>query len=304
MSTIPTALEELRSKSSLSIKLQNCSDEVQECQTNGMFYRFEPGQVLEIEDQRRHQRGKKGTSEVLLFDAPLIVPETWDAARVAARILEKLEPRGVTAILDDGQDPIRVRQAKSTYLKYRVDRAKMVRQEWLAKVEKVTQEPGAVPPPQPDNVRAEFIFLEKYERGTLTRKRYVSKIDSYETDDREELLSYHRAKYPNQVVKDPDTFVIDTQAGLPETPTRKERAAHEVASSPAISSLEEIQELMERAGKYRVKLTVKEMSGLVAQDQDVVSAVIARVAIAASTRKPREETHGEQEEDGSQEVEA
>jgi hypothetical protein len=301
MSTVPTALEELRSKSSLTIRLQNCSDEKQECQTNGIFYTFEPGQVLEISDQRRHQRGKKGTSEILLFDAPMIVPETWDAARVAMRVLEKLEPRGVTAILDDGQDPIRVRQAKGTYLKYRVDRAKQTRQAWLAKVEKVTQEPGAVPPPQPDDVRAEFLFLEKYERGTLDRKRWVSKIDSYETDIRDELLAYHRTKYPNQVVGKDDAFVIDTQAGLPETPTRKERATNEVASAPPVATLADVQELIERAGTYRVRLSAKELQGLVAQDQDTISAVIARVAIAASVRKPREEEpHADQEEEAGQ----
>lgn len=304
--TVPTALEELRSKSALAIRLQNCSDEVQETQWNGHFYRFEPGQILEIVDQKKHQVARKGAQEVVLFKAPLITPETWDASRVAQHVLEKLESRGVTALLDDGNDPLRIRQAKASYLRYRVERAKRVRQEWLAKVAMATQEPGSVPPPQPDEVRAEFRWLETYERGLVDRKRYVSKIDSFETDDRDQIMTYHRKHYPDQVVEHPEAYIIDTHANLPEKPTRKERAVHEAEAAPPINTLPEIQQLIDRAEEFHVRLTAKELKGLARQDEDTVSAVLAKVALAASSKKSRErreETHDESQE-GGQETEA
>jgi hypothetical protein len=280
--TLPSAVDALRKKSRLSIRLYNASDERQECQHNGFFYKIEPGEEFEVVDQLDYKRGKKG---VVLFNEPRIVPEGWDAATVATAVLEKLEPRGVTAVFGDEEDQIRVREAKKTYLKFRIDRAKQVRQEWLTKVEKATQEPGSVPPPQPDNVRAEFLFLEKYERGLLDRKRYISKIDAKESDSKEEILAYHRQRYPDQVVEAPDKHIIDTHAGLRDEGTKEEKAADAVAAAPPLITRNDVVDLLDRAEKARLKLSQKETAAMIRGDEAAIAAVMTRLAMKLASKK-------------------
>lgn len=294
MSTAVAApLSELRARARAAIILCNAGDEVQEAQIAGIFYTFPPGEKVEIQDRLDWKRGAKG---VLLTSEPKVLLDGADAVTIASEILSeadnRLGSRGVTVLFGDVQDDARLKIARQTYVRYRVERAKHAQRQWLYKVEKATKEPGALPPAQPDTVRAEIAFLSRYEAGLIDRKKFICKLDGYESDNRAELVAYITRTYGQQVAQangDAAAYIVDRDAAVAkEAPNAGvEPVLPTVPPAPAspAPSITDTAYLIATADALKVPYTKAELVGLINNDPDVVKALAEKVVAVARKRE-------------------
>ena len=265
------SLEELQAKQRTAFTAHNSTDEEQVCQYGGRYYRFQPNVDTEVGDlvsfRRYRARGGKWVTEPL-------VNKGCEAINVMKGILERLGPLGVTAVFGDGQDEARIKAARRAWIQTRVRRAKVAQGEWLRTCAIAATDPDSTPPVQPDSIKEALNFLKAYESGALEqRKRYISRVDATESDDREVILAHHRKLYPKTAVH-PEDYVIDTQGedAEPEAP-QPEPEAPEKPNADA-------QAILAEAEAMGVSPTKAELTGLLRGEQASFESVLEKMSRA------------------------
>lgn len=276
------ALDILKSQAVGRITLWSGSDRNEVYQMGGHFYRFPPQGECLVADRRDHQWNKNKTFK--LTGKPTVMPEGYDARSTAEELIKKYGWKGLTVLLDDGDDERRKREARRVYLEWRVNFARQTQQSWLEKVRTATKG-GGLPPVQPKGVREEIEFLERYEAGLVDRKRYISRVDGFESDDRSEVVAWHAEKYPDEVRNQgADALIMDLWEGKagrrPKPP--EELDAETPPPEPESTAIEksDIVLLISRATQLGVDLGEDETRAILEGDIKVAQKVSNRLKAA------------------------
>jgi hypothetical protein len=273
--------------------LKNMGDETVECQVSGHFYTFPPRVAVHISDRVDWKRSPTGA---ILRDEGHVVPKGGEAESIAAQILseDRLGARGLTFVFGDGHDEERERLARAAYIRWRVAKATDTQRIWVDKVRKVMASPGALPPSQNDSVRADLDFLARYEAGLIDRRKYISKLDGFESDDRTVVLDRIRTLYAREVANaggNAEALLIDRDEVKPpvaadvalEVNPPKPTPGIPMAPAPA-STLPagDAAFLMEKADELDLDLSKEQLRGLLVGDADVIEEVTEQLAAAAA----------------------
>lgn len=279
MSTQPVDLvQEYKERQNIRPRLFNAGEEVLEVQYSGIFYVFQPKQYLEIGDRLVFQRDQYGKP---LKKKPLVIDGKGgegSAVKIAEILLERYGDRGIAVTFGEEEDKGRIERAYQRWLGWKVGIARIKRNEWLLKMDRIMREPGAVPPPQPQDVRDALTFLEKYEKGLIGRKRFISKVDSEEFDTKAEALAYNKRRWPDVVAKDPEGHVLDLHAGLDGQP--KKDVVPPPEPKPPKTLDVDVSYLLGEARKAGVELAADEIAAVMVRDPEVTGAVVKKVAVA------------------------
>lgn len=270
------------------VLLYSASDDYEDREWGGRAYRFPPKGTCEIHDHLDHPWNKARTQK-LIKKAPILDQrnsDAVDAKTVAIQLLEKYEDRGLVMLHGDGEDERRMQEARRRYLEWRVAKARQKQQSFLNAC-KAAEKANALPPVQSPEVRREIEFLERHEAGLVDRKRYISRIDSFEADNLQEVLEHNRKKYPNEVnAKGEDGCYIDLwegQASRPvaEVPPVQEPEPEPVAApGPRTLDLKEASEILAGAHEFGVALEASEIHAILTGDREVTQDVVGRLTKA------------------------
>lgn len=291
----------IRARAREAFALENQGDETLEAQISSHFYTFPPGVPVHIADRLDWKRGKKGA---LLHDEPRFVPVGGEADTIAAQIMaeDRLGARGLCFIFGDGHDDERRRLARGQYIRYRVGRARQRQIDWINKVSKIMASPGALPPVQSQDLTDDLNFLARYEAGLIDRKKYISRIDGFESDTRQTVIDHILRLYAQQVTNaggDVEQFVIDRDQVKPP-PAAEVRAEIAGGTAPAATPMvppaaaavgstlpqNDVAFLVDKAEELGVNLTKAQLVALLRGDGATVEAVTNLLA-EAQVKRPK-----------------
>jgi hypothetical protein len=270
--------------------LFNTSEEELDNQVNGEIYRLKPGAQITIDAIMRHPVDKStGRRQTGLAKEAVL---TADQVARHLLLVSGWYERGVTPIFgNDLVDAEAKKKAHERYVKYRVARAMIVQNRWLTEVKEVQRIPGSLPPVMPERIRQDLEFLQRWQAQALRsdRKRYISEIDGYQSDDLEEMKAYITKNYSDhlQIHNDPLQFIHDLEAQRKGTQAQfakaRAKALQEAASigevvAPMAQQTDEVEALVARAEKLEVNLTKADYKGLALRDPETLKAIADRLS--------------------------
>jgi hypothetical protein len=248
----------------------------------GIPYFFPPLAAIPIDDQYEYELvmtnkglrpdfgGGLETPPVGVRGSGAKLKRDCDSASVASRICspEFRGLKGFTTLVGDGYDEERMKEARGVYRTFRLEKCRETQKAWHRICADATQEPGSVPPRQPEWVRRDLEFLWEEGTNVQDRKPFVCRLDSHEADSRAEMERWIRRMYPGQPV---DENIMETR-----------NRATAIEEPKRIEISEAGMELIERAAHAGLELSIADRRGLRAGDAEILNDVGNRLTVRAA----------------------
>lgn len=253
------------------LTIKNAGGQEVEGQFNGTIYKLAPGQERTIVDVTDYEKTNGRPNPEL----PLRTVGT--AFQVVQHLFEKgsFADRGVFVKTgDEKRDQEEERKAFERYRKYRVARALVRQRDWLATVENAKRA-GSLPPVMPPDVEEEIAFLNQHKQAVLRseRKRYICKIDGYQSDKLDEIRSYIQQNYADRLERmgsDADAQIHDLDdVAIP----KQEKDDTDLGA-----------ELLDKAESLGVNLRKDHLRGLMKKDKATIAEVQKLLAEKAASQ--------------------
>jgi hypothetical protein len=266
--------EDVQGLFSNKLVIKNAGGQAVEGQFNGTIYKLAPGQEKTIRDVTDFKKvnGKRQP------DLPLEVIGT--ALQVVSHLFDKCQfgDRGVYVKTGDPRrDEEEERKAFERYRKYRVGWALRKQQDWLTRVE-TARRASLLPPVQPPDVEEEIAFLNQHKQAVLRseRKRYICKIDSYQSDNLEEIRSYINQNYADRLERmgsDVDAQIYDLDDVAIPKQEKQEKDDSDLGA-----------ELLDKAESLGINLKKDHLRGLMKKDKATIAEVQKLLAEKATSQ--------------------
>lgn len=243
--------QELRRTSSREIGVYNPTDYTITYEMYGDPYRFPPQSFTPIKDKMRWQTtldiNRMAAEVKTLWDRPRIIE--CDAYQIVSAICEneQLGVKGVCPQLGDGHDEERQLEGRRKWIAWRLVDAQARERAYVGYISMLPAGVG-LPRMKPD-VKEALSWLKRYEAG-----EFEFEVDDAAAQAEAELLF---DRHPE----------LRKAAKVPAAPA--ETTDLEGAPGPKI---------LARAKELKLKLSSRELEGLIEEDREVISAVLLKLA--------------------------
>jgi len=283
MSTAIATPEQLAAIGRPKIAVYNPGDEDHHVNVLGRAYDAPANGTFVVEIIRQHPRGKNDSGKVVTFLDRLEDAPGGGADKQVEHILSRYADKGFVALLGDGRDEDRKVEARELYIAWRIDYATTLEATWIQFVTAfLAANPGAAPPRQRRAIREQLAWLEKHRRGLMGRKEFICRVCSQEYDAQPDLETHVTLAHPGLAGTDAVLHVpaeVRVPVVVPPAPSEDVGVPGKVEDTDdergAVGAV-----LLGEAKKLKLKLTTKELMGLIEDDAKVVNAVIRKVAEA------------------------